>query len=260
MFSVFYFPLLGTPTAEGNSLTFYEAGLDVPLVVYTDSDGLIPWSQPIVFNAAGEADGVIYVDPDGPALKVVYVDANGVAVPGYPVDNIPPGEILNVMTTAIVPLTNAQIIALPTTPVTVVAAPASGLRVKFLSATVVIDTTAGAYTNINTTLATIQIQTASANWLSRGLINDSTTSPALTQVSSFLGSTANLLIDLGSYTGIQSTTPKGWVIPWGADTVSGNYDAQAIQIAMDNNGSGVLTGGNAANTGTVTIYYALESV
>ena len=38
MAPVFYFPLLGTPTAEGNQIWFYEAGLDVPLDVWTDSD------------------------------------------------------------------------------------------------------------------------------------------------------------------------------------------------------------------------------
>jgi hypothetical protein len=37
-------------------------------------------------------------------------------------------------------------------------------------------------------------------------------------------------------------------------------NAFALSISMDNNGSGNLTGGNAANTLTVTVYYCLESL
>jgi hypothetical protein len=256
---VFYFPLLGTPTAEGNLLSFFEAGTAVPLDVWTDSDLTIPWAQPIVFNAAAEAPGPIYVSST-PSYKVVYTDADGAAIPGYPLDFVAPSTIINVTTSLITPLTNAQILTLPTTGVTVRAAPASGLRVKFLGVTVVINTTAGAYTNINTTKATLQIQTASGNWLSIGAVNDSVASPALTQVTGFLQNGGKALMDWGPYAGLQQTTPHGWVIPWGADSVSGNYDATALELAMDNNGSGNLTGGNAANTGSVTLYYALESV
>ncbi len=259
MAGVFYFPLLGTPTAEGNQLWFYEAGLDVPLDVWTDSDLTIPWVQPIVFNATGNPDGLIYVSP-APAYKVVYQDADDVPIPGYPVDFVSPSTILNVTTTSITVLTNAQIKALPTTPITVVDAPNSGTRIKYLGGSVRLNSVAGLYTNLNATRVTLQIQTASGNWLSLGAVDDSTTVPALTQCSSLLGSAANQLMDLGTYAGSQSTTPKGWVIPWGSDTVATNYDGAAIQIAIDNNGSGALTGGNAANTMTVTIYYAVESL
>jgi ABC-type uncharacterized transport system substrate-binding protein len=43
-----------------------------------------------------------------------------------------------------------------------------------------------------------------------------------------------------------------------SDTTSVN--AGALTVSIDNNGSGALTGGNAANTMTVVVYYALESV
>jgi LEA14-like dessication related protein len=37
-------------------------------------------------------------------------------------------------------------------------------------------------------------------------------------------------------------------------------EAQAVQIAADNNGSGVFTGGNSANTLKITLYYAVEPI
>ena len=88
---IFYFPLPGTPTAEGYQLSFFEAGTATPLPVWTDVDRTVAWVQPIVFNIAGNPDGVIYLS-DTPAHKVVYLDAVSVTVPGYPRDFISPYE------------------------------------------------------------------------------------------------------------------------------------------------------------------------
>jgi len=88
---IFFFPLPGTPTAEGYQLSFFQAGTATPLDVWTDVDRTIAWNQPIVLNADAVPDGVIYLS-DTPAFKVAYVDANNVAVPGYPVDFISPYE------------------------------------------------------------------------------------------------------------------------------------------------------------------------
>lgn len=88
----FYFPLPGTPTAEGNELSFYEAGTSTPADVFTDSDLNIAWQQPIVFNADGNPDGPIFLSPT-PGLKIVYEDANGVAIPGYPYDDYTPPAV-----------------------------------------------------------------------------------------------------------------------------------------------------------------------
>lgn len=89
---IFFFPLPGTPTAVGYQLSFYEAGTDTPIDVWTDVDRSIAWAQPIVLNAEGNPDGVIYLS-DTPAFKVVYLDDNDVAVPGYPIDFISPYEV-----------------------------------------------------------------------------------------------------------------------------------------------------------------------
>lgn len=88
----FTFPLPGTPSAEGNLLSFFVAGTATPLAVYTDDDLGVAWDQPIEFNAAGQPDGVIYLSPST-AYKVVYTDADGVDIDGYPVDNISPPSI-----------------------------------------------------------------------------------------------------------------------------------------------------------------------
>lgn len=89
----FTFPLPGTPTAEGNLLSFFVAGTATPLAVYSDDDLSVPILQPIEFNAAGQPEsGVIYLSPST-AYKCVYTDDEGDAIDGYPVDNISPPSI-----------------------------------------------------------------------------------------------------------------------------------------------------------------------
>jgi len=90
--ALFYFPLPGTPTAEGYQLSFMEAGTSTPIDVWTTPDLDVAWAQPIVFNAEGNPDGPIFLSPT-PAVKVIYLDENSVAVPGYPVDFVSPYEV-----------------------------------------------------------------------------------------------------------------------------------------------------------------------
>ncbi len=89
---VFFFPLPGTPACPSYQLFFYEAGTDTPLDVWTDVDRSIAWAQPIVLNATGNPDGLIYLS-DTPAYKLVYLDDVDVPVPGYPCDFISPYEV-----------------------------------------------------------------------------------------------------------------------------------------------------------------------
>lgn len=88
----FYFPVPGTPTGEGYSLSFKIAGTNTATPAYQTSSLGSAWAQPIVFNEAGSPDGPIYLPPT-PALKVVYTDGDGVAVSGYPYDNYSPLEV-----------------------------------------------------------------------------------------------------------------------------------------------------------------------
>ena len=85
----FYFPLPGTPTGEGYSLSFFQAGTSTPSAVYKDSALGSAWAQPIILNEDGQPDFPIFTPPT-PALKIVYTDADDVAVTGYPYDNYSP--------------------------------------------------------------------------------------------------------------------------------------------------------------------------
>jgi hypothetical protein len=200
---------------------------------------------------------------DSPAYKVVYTDANGVAIPGYPVDGVSPSTIINVMTTATVTLTNAQIKALPTTAITLVDAPSSGLWIKPFGATMRLTSTAGAYTNMNTTYSTVAIQSSAGAWLVDPLVNDSTTSPTLTQVSGVFGNAHNVLVPFRVPFGTPQGGNNGYLVTDTHD-YSGNLvtgvNGLAVVLAIDNNGSGDLTGGNAANSMTIVVYYSLESL
>jgi hypothetical protein len=162
-------------------------------------------------------------------------------------------------------LTDAQIKALPTTPVSVVAAPGSGLRIKILGATMRVNQAAGAYTNVNTTYAVIALTHTSAagDWVAQGPVNDSSMAAgALTIATNFLNSTTPQFYDFT----VPALFPYGkgaqsGLVGW---NTSGNFAITdsanvAVFLSMDNNGSGVLTGGNASNSGAVTIYYAVEA-
>lgn len=81
----------GVPLVAAKA-TFFEAGTDTPVDVWTDSDLSVAWAQPIETNAAGQSDGPIYLTPT-PALKIVVVDADDVPVSGYPLDNYSPSAI-----------------------------------------------------------------------------------------------------------------------------------------------------------------------
>lgn len=70
----------------------FQAGTSTPEDVFTDSDLLVAWAQPLVTNAAGQTTGPVYVSPT-PALKIVVVDALAVPVDGFPVDNWSPSEV-----------------------------------------------------------------------------------------------------------------------------------------------------------------------
>lgn len=77
----------------GAKIRTYEAGTSTPLNVYTDSDLLIPWSQPLVTNSAGQTTGPVYCFLT-PAIKIVVVDANDVACPGFPMDHWSPSAVV----------------------------------------------------------------------------------------------------------------------------------------------------------------------
>lgn len=151
-------------------------------------------------------------------------------------------------------LTNAQILALPTTPITLISAPSAGTRIKPIGATFRSDFAAG-YTNIDATYAACAIYWLGdfSQWAQTGIVDDA--AATLTRFTDIFGALGEETIDTIPY---HDSFTNGWVIP-NAVGVSLS-DGIALAVAMDNNGSGNLTGGNAANTLTITVYYVVQAV
>ncbi len=157
--------------------------------------------------------------------------------------------------TATLTLTDAQIKALPTTYVTVVPGPGAGNRVKIYSASFTLNSLAGAYTNLDSSYAEFGIMGGTYVY---GPVNDSSAVPAITDLNSWLGSAVRAAYD-PTIPQISSNLIAG---SWGyAITnhfeVYASVSGAAAEVYMFN-ASGNLTGGNAANTMKVRVYYAIE--
>jgi hypothetical protein len=133
-----------------------------------------------------------------------------------------------------------------------------------VGATFHLDASAGAYTNINTTYASLQLQAeTSAQWLSVAVSNDSTL--GMTRVTTFLGQAFDQVLDvpipfLLAIDGGAASGSGDYIQTLGTLPLASQLNNKALQIAGDNNGSGAWTGGNAANGMKVTVYYAVEAL
>lgn len=77
-----YYDNDGLPLAGGKVYT-YAAGTSTPQAAYTDADGTVPHTNPIILDAKGEA--VIYWAGN---YKVNITDSADIQITGWPVDNI----------------------------------------------------------------------------------------------------------------------------------------------------------------------------
>lgn len=161
---------------------------------------------------------------------------------------------LGAVHTVTVTLTNAQILALPSTPITIVAAQGANTTVTLVSATVVSDFAAAVYTNISATgYAFLAYSgTESPGLASSYIPNDAGNS--LTAYGDLFGSTTRKILQLVPY---QNT-----VADWGLTPVCVTRATRTntpIAFAAAQAGSN-FTGGNAANTLAITAYYTVEAV
>jgi hypothetical protein len=160
-------------------------------------------------------------------------------------------------------LTNAQILALPTTKVQVIAATGANTRARVLGATLQIDSSAGAYTNVNTTYNLVILTPgASGDWLAMGPVNDATLATPLTQATQFFANAGRHFFDcvvpgVVALDGGASSGATAWT--QGQTYALVDVVNTIVYLSMDNNGSGVLTGGNASNSGRVWVYYTVEA-
>jgi len=153
-------------------------------------------------------------------------------------------------------LTDAQVKALPTTPITLVAAPGAGLAIEPLYAVAFCKAASGAYTNINAA-GWLTIRYASTDAMSY-LPNDALiTAGSATRLSDLLGSTTPRRVKFVPYQDTEAV--DGWGPVPGVIQTSFVTNA-ALTILIDNAAGGVLTGGHAANTLTVVTAYQIVVV
>lgn len=148
-----------------------------------------------------------------------------------------------------VTLTNAQIKALGAgTAVTIVPPPGVGKAFNFVSGFVVLNTTAGVYTNVN--VAAYFQFTLEGFWASVGMV----------------GNPMNLMLTGGGVYGAFFAPASSGTVAAGSNTVSevnsvADYiDNYALQLSGGNGGAGAFTGGNAANTLKITVLYMIIDV
>lgn len=158
----------------------------------------------------------------------------------------------------LITLTNSQIIALPTTPITLVSAQGSDTLIEPVLATVYCKSSGGAYATINAA------GSLGVGWNNAGSITDvlgyvpndaGITYGSTTRLTDLLGSTAvrrAVLLPLQQTEGTNQWGLMSFVV---SDPT--NLTNKDLVIYIDNSGSGVLTGGNAANTLVVNLWYSV---
>jgi hypothetical protein len=156
--------------------------------------------------------------------------------------------------TATVALTDAQIKALPTTARTVVAGPAAGQMHVIVGALFQVDTTVAAYTNIDAAAATLFLTVASGAQSKRQVQIENT--PNSTELTDLLAGFSKAWI----YAGAWSAMLVADAHVFGSNNDGYDWEAAPITVKATNGASGNFTGGNAANTMTVTVLYVTISI
>lgn len=259
--------------APGATVTVYQSGTLVPATLFSDSAGLSPLSNPFV--ADGLTGTFSFCVGNGLYdLTVVGVGSPPYTIPAVQIVSVAPpvGQLL--LATATFP--HAQILTWPTTALTLVAAPGAGLTIVPLHIRLVVDTRAGAYTNIDAgatpgTGGFIELFIANGvndtfSYLTNGHAGGANDlGEAL--ITAFLGAVGQQLWEprrfgMPADPSTDSSTNPFFNNGWGLlqDPTIGSWTAaqnQPFMADFTNGALGNLTGGAPANSLTATVAYLL---
>lgn len=252
--------LRGTRAQQPAANTVFPGTLyyvtDEGVIEISDGVNWLPYSGigSVFVDAAGALDGDGTVgDP-----LAVRVDGDSVVVNAS-------NNLEAVMHRATLEIDDDGIKALPSGVVQVVPAAPAGYRVKVLGGTWRLDSSNGAYTNVDPTYAVLLLGTASGSWLYGVIANDSTVAPTpLTELTDLLGSAWTKVFDMFQPGDViqGAVGPRSWLQnypPANMPTVA-DLDSEPLYVFFDNNGAGDLTGGGAGNTLLVTVYWCYEAL
>jgi hypothetical protein len=245
-----YSDMLGPHTGT----TLYYAGSERNLLTgqshtVSGSDNLIVGSGGTV---TGDINALFALCDDSPAPEItgdrtfkVCADAIELSADSVLFNGVSHAPIQR----ATVILDDAQIKALPTTPFELLAAQV-GVQYHVISALVHLDSTAGTYTNVSTAdgaQVVLQYNNGSGDYVGSAMYQEA---PGTAFSTFFSGAHKQSWRPvIGGYTDWSATN--------GLLTYSeGEHLNTNVAIAVTNGGSGNFTGGNAANTLKVTLFYA----
>lgn len=147
-------------------------------------------------------------------------------------------------------LTDAQVKALSTTPITLIAAPGAGKMIVPIAVVMNLKSWVADYTNIN--VSSILRILYAAGTVEPIVIGSNATSLSVTNLLGFSGNRPSIY-------GIRSNVVSSTLRP-----VSSFAQAEpintALQMSINNQGSGDLTGGNAAQSLIVTVLYEIVNI
>ncbi len=201
--------------------------------------------------------GSLYLRTTAGAGTVLYVKESGTGNTGWVAMSSASASTGGNIQKATVTLTDAQVKALPTTPITLVAAQGSGFQIIPIMSVLRAKFSAGAYTNINAA-ALMGTEYAGGQDQSGYLANVAGATPVLTKVTTLLGANNSTVVLQPYVQNVEPIADEWGVFPSIQST--GNLDNVALRVYVDNGGSGNFTGGNAANTLPITTYYTVEPV